>query len=184
METGLYWARITFVIVSLLTSWRWQYNPNVQELLHSIVLFLFDHSNNVFFFLLGSISVNSRNTPFQVGGESEILDLEGDMYLGGLPEPREDLQLPPEVWTASLGLGFVGCIRDLFVDGKSRDIRRLAESSGTASVAPFCTRETPRHCANSPCRNGGQCREGWNRFICDCVGTGYLGETCERGELI
>ncbi|XP_040183767.1 neurexin-2-beta isoform X8 [Rana temporaria] len=128
----------------------------------------------------GSISVNSRNTPFQVGGESEILDLEGDMYLGGLPEPREDLQLPPEVWTASLGLGFVGCIRDLFVDGKSRDIRRLAESSGTASVAPFCTRETPRHCANSPCRNGGQCREGWNRFICDCVGTGYLGETCER----
>ncbi|XP_073461200.1 neurexin-2-beta isoform X17 [Aquarana catesbeiana] len=128
----------------------------------------------------GSISVNSRNTPFQVGGESEILDLEGDMYLGGLPEPREDLQLPPEVWTASLGLGFVGCIRDLFVDGKSRDIRRLAESSGTASVAPFCTRETQRHCTNSPCRNGGQCREGWNRFICDCVGTGYLGETCER----
>ncbi|XP_077313684.1 neurexin-2-like isoform X18 [Lithobates pipiens] len=128
----------------------------------------------------GSISVNSRNTPFQVGGESEILDLEGDMYLGGLPEPREDLQLPPEVWTASLGLGFVGCIRDLFVDGKSRDIRRLAESSGAASVAPFCTRETQRHCTNSPCRNGGHCREGWNRFICDCVGTGYLGETCER----
>nr|DBA17079.1 TPA: hypothetical protein GDO54_002584 [Pyxicephalus adspersus] len=128
----------------------------------------------------GSISVNSRNTPFQVGGDSEILDLEGDMYLGGLPEPREDLQLPPEVWTASLGLGFVGCIRDLFVDGKSRDIRQLAELSGPAGVAPFCTRDTQRHCTNSPCRNGGQCREGWNRFICDCVGTGYLGDTCER----
>ncbi|XP_069594817.1 neurexin-2-beta isoform X37 [Ranitomeya imitator] len=128
----------------------------------------------------GSISVNSRNTPFQVGGDSEILDLDGEMYLGGLPEPREDLQLPPEVWTASLGLGFVGCIRDLFVDGKSRDIRRLSEVSGAAGVAPFCTRETQRHCTNSPCRNGGQCREGWNRFICDCVGTGYLGDTCER----
>ncbi|XP_040265307.1 neurexin-2-beta isoform X1 [Bufo bufo] len=128
----------------------------------------------------GSISVNSRNTPFQVGGDSEILDLDGDMYLGGLPEPREDLQLPPEVWTASLGFGFVGCIRDLFVDGKSRDIRRLAEISGAAGVAPFCTKETQRHCTNSPCRNGGQCREGWNRFICDCVGTGYLGDTCER----
>ncbi|XP_073434536.1 neurexin-2-beta isoform X7 [Dendrobates tinctorius] len=128
----------------------------------------------------GSISVNSRNTPFQVGGDSEILDLDGEMYLGGLPEPREDLQLPPEVWTASLGLGFVGCIRDLFVDGKSRDIRRLSEVSGAAGVTPFCTRETQRHCTNSPCRNGGQCREGWNRFICDCVGTGYLGDTCER----
>ncbi|KAM4721027.1 neurexin-2-beta isoform 13-T13 [Rhinophrynus dorsalis] len=128
----------------------------------------------------GSISVNSRNTPFQIGGESEILDLEGDMYLGGLPEPREDLQLPPEVWTASLGLGFVGCIRDLFVDGKSRDIRRLAELSGSPGLSPFCTRETQRLCTTSPCRNGGQCREGWNRFICDCVGTGYLGDTCER----
>ncbi|XP_063294600.1 neurexin-2-beta isoform X9 [Pelobates fuscus] len=128
----------------------------------------------------GSISVNSRNTPFQVGGESEILDLEGDMYLGGLPEPREDLQLPPEVWTASLGLGFVGCIRDLFVDGKSRDIRRLAESLATPGVSPFCTREAQRQCTSAPCRNGGQCREGWNRFICDCVGTGYLGDTCER----
>ncbi|XP_071973919.1 neurexin-2-beta isoform X11 [Engystomops pustulosus] len=128
----------------------------------------------------GSISVNSRNTPFQVGGDSEILDLDGEMYLGGLSEPREDLQLPPEVWTASLGLGFVGCIRDLFVDGKSRDIRRLAELSGNDGVAPYCTRETQRHCTNSPCRNGGQCREGWNRFICDCVGTGYLGDTCER----
>ncbi|XP_053305693.1 neurexin-2-beta isoform X6 [Spea bombifrons] len=128
----------------------------------------------------GSISVNSRNTPFQAGGESEILDLEGDMYLGGLPEPREDLQLPPEVWTASLGLGFVGCIRDLFVDGKSRDIRRLADLSGTPGVSPFCTRENQRQCTSSPCRNGAQCREGWNRFICDCVGTGYLGDTCER----
>ncbi|KAM4617797.1 neurexin-2-beta isoform 7-T7 [Discoglossus pictus] len=128
----------------------------------------------------GSISVNSRNTPFQVGGESEILDLEGDMYLGGLPEPREDLQLPPEVWTASLGLGFVGCFRDLFVDGKSRDIRRMAELMAVSGVAPFCTRETQRLCTTSPCRNGGQCKEGWNRFICDCVGTGYLGDTCER----
>ncbi|XP_017948952.1 neurexin-2-beta isoform X10 [Xenopus tropicalis] len=128
----------------------------------------------------GSISVNSRNTPFQVGGESEILDLDGDMYLGGLPEPREDLQLPPEVWTASLGLGFVGCIRDLFVDGKSRDIRRLAELPGAPGLAPFCTRETQRQCTSSPCRNGGQCREGWNRYICDCVGTGYLGDSCER----
>ncbi|XP_053575965.1 LOW QUALITY PROTEIN: neurexin-2-like [Bombina bombina] len=128
----------------------------------------------------GSISVNSRNTPFQVGGESEILDLDGDLYLGGLPEPREDLQLPPEVWTASLGLGFVGCVRDLFVDGKSRDIRRMAELAGVSGVTPFCTRETQRQCTNAPCRNGGQCREGWNRFICDCVGTGYLGDTCER----
>lgn len=34
-----------------------------------------------------------------------------------------------------------------------------------------------------PCRNGGACREGWNRFVCDCTGTGFLGRVCgERGE--
>ncbi|XP_069501171.1 neurexin-2-beta isoform X24 [Ambystoma mexicanum] len=127
----------------------------------------------------GSISVNSRSTPFQASGESEILDLDSEMYLGGLPENRAELILPPEVWTAFLSYGYVGCVRDLFIDGKSRDVRRLAEVQNVAGVSSFCSRETLKQCSSNPCRNGGQCREGWNRFICDCVGTGYLGKTCE-----
>uniref|UniRef100_A0A8D0PVS3 Neurexin 3 n=1 Tax=Sus scrofa TaxID=9823 RepID=A0A8D0PVS3_PIG len=66
----------------------------------------------------GTISVNSRRTPFTASGESEILDLEGDMYLGGLPENRAGLILPTELWTAMLNYGYVGCIRDLFIDGR------------------------------------------------------------------
>uniref|UniRef100_A0ABM5F4G5 Neurexin-2-beta isoform X10 n=1 Tax=Pogona vitticeps TaxID=103695 RepID=A0ABM5F4G5_9SAUR len=128
----------------------------------------------------GSISVNSRSTPFLASGESEILDLDSEMYLGGLPENRLDLILPPEVWTAFLNYGYVGCVRDLFIDGKSRDVRRLAEVQSVAGVSSFCSRETLKQCSSSPCRNGGLCREGWNRFICDCVGTGYLGRLCER----
>ncbi|XP_054846699.1 neurexin-2-beta isoform X3 [Eublepharis macularius] len=128
----------------------------------------------------GSISVNSRSTPFLASGESEILDLDSEMYLGGLPENRLDLILPPEVWTAFLNYGYVGCVRDLFIDGKSRDVRRLAEVQSVAGVSSFCSRETLKQCSSSPCRNGGLCREGWNRFACDCVGTGYLGRLCER----
>nr|XP_056708293.1 neurexin-2-beta isoform X9 [Euleptes europaea] len=128
----------------------------------------------------GSISVNSRSTPFLASGESEILDLDSEMYLGGLPENRLDLILPPEVWTAFLNYGYVGCVRDLFIDGKSRDVRRLAEVQSVSGVSSFCSRETLKQCSSSPCRNGGLCREGWNRFICDCVGTGYLGRLCER----
>uniref|UniRef100_A0A803SVW5 Neurexin 2 n=1 Tax=Anolis carolinensis TaxID=28377 RepID=A0A803SVW5_ANOCA len=128
----------------------------------------------------GSISVNSRSTPFLASGESEILDLDSEMYLGGLPENRLDLILPPEVWTAFLNYGYVGCVRDLFIDGKSRDVRRLAEVQSVTGVSSFCSRETLKQCSSSPCRNGGLCREGWNRFICDCVGTGYLGRLCER----
>lgn len=127
--------------------------------------------------------MNSRSTPFLATGESEILDLESELYLGGLPEGgRVDLPLPPEVWTAALRAGYVGCVRDLFIDGRSRDLRGLAEAQAAVGVAPFCSRETLKQCNSAPCRNGGICREGWNRFVCDCVGTGFLGRVCERGE--
>ncbi|XP_030635339.1 neurexin-2-beta isoform X5 [Chanos chanos] len=127
----------------------------------------------------GSISVNSRTMPFNTNEGSEILDLDGDMYLGGLPELRQGLILPPEVWTALLNYGYVGCVRDLFIDGKSRDVRRLAEIQSAPGVSSFCTRELQKRCSSAPCGNGGQCKEGWNRYICDCTGTGYLGSNCE-----
>ncbi|XP_056882440.1 neurexin 2b isoform X3 [Takifugu flavidus] len=127
----------------------------------------------------GSISVNSRSIPFNSPEGSEILDLDSDMYLGGLPELKSDLILPPEVWTALLNYGYVGCVRDLFIDGKSRDVRRLAEIQSAIGVSSFCTRELQKRCSSTPCANGGLCKEGWNRYICDCTGTGYLGSNCE-----
>ncbi|XP_072518909.1 neurexin-2-beta isoform X19 [Salminus brasiliensis] len=127
----------------------------------------------------GSVSVNGRSMPFSTNEGSEVLDLDGEMYLGGLPDENEGLLLPPEVWTAPLRLGFVGCVRDLFVDGRSRDLRRLAELQSAAGVSSFCTRETHRRCSAEPCAHGGHCREGWNRHICDCSGTGFLGPNCE-----
>uniref|UniRef100_A0A672QB38 Neurexin-1-like n=1 Tax=Sinocyclocheilus grahami TaxID=75366 RepID=A0A672QB38_SINGR len=127
----------------------------------------------------GSISVNGRSMPFSTNEGSEILDLDGEMYLGGLPEDSGSLPLPPEVWTARLRLGFVGCVRDLFIDGRSKDLRRLAELQSAPGVSSFCTRETHRRCSSEPCAHGGRCREGWNRHICDCTGTGYLGPNCE-----
>ncbi|XP_059382497.1 neurexin 2a isoform X6 [Carassius carassius] len=127
----------------------------------------------------GSISVNGRSMPFSTNEGSEILDLDGEMYLGGLPEDSGSLPLPPEVWTARLRLGFVGCVRDLFIDGRSRDLRRLAELQSAPGVSSFCTRETHRRCSSEPCAHGGRCREGWNRHVCDCTGTGYLGPNCE-----
>ncbi|XP_022046193.1 neurexin-2-like isoform X2 [Acanthochromis polyacanthus] len=128
----------------------------------------------------GFISVNSQSVPFSANEGSEILDLDGDMYLGGLPEDRQSLMLPPEVWTASLGLGYVGCVRDLFIDGQSRNLWRLAEVQSATGVSSLCTRETHVRCARDTCANGGHCREGWNRHICDCNSTGYLGPSCEK----
>ncbi|XP_016075629.1 PREDICTED: neurexin 3 isoform X2 [Miniopterus natalensis] len=128
----------------------------------------------------GTISVNSRRTPFTASGESEILDLEGDMYLGGLPESRAGLILPTELWTAMLNYGYVGCIRDLFIDGRSKNIRQLAELQNAAGVKSSCSRTSAKQCDSYPCKNNAVCKDGWNRFICDCTGTGYWGRTCER----
>uniref|UniRef100_A0A3B3DTP3 Neurexin 3a n=1 Tax=Oryzias melastigma TaxID=30732 RepID=A0A3B3DTP3_ORYME len=128
----------------------------------------------------GTISVNSRRTPFTASGESEILDLEGDMYLGGLPTDRTKLILPTELWTAMLNYGYVGCVRDLFIDGRSKDIRQIAEAQNGAGIKPSCNKQTGKQCESYPCKNRGLCKEGWNRFICDCTGTGYWSRTCER----
>ncbi|XP_039527129.1 neurexin 3a isoform X3 [Pimephales promelas] len=128
----------------------------------------------------GTISVNSRRTPFTASGENEILDLEGDMYLGGLPDTRAGLILPTELWTAMLNYGYVGCIRDLFIDGRSKDIRQIAEDQNGAGIKPSCNRMQVKQCDSYPCKNKGVCKEGWNRFICDCTGTGYWSRSCER----
>ncbi|KAL3969256.1 metalloreductase STEAP4 [Sarotherodon galilaeus] len=114
----------------------------------------------------GTISVNSRRTPFTASGESEILDLEGDMYLGGLPTDRTNLILPTELWTAMLNYGY--------------DIRQIAEAQNGAGIKPSCNKQPGKQCESYPCKNRGVCKEGWNRFICDCTGTGYWSRTCER----
>uniref|UniRef100_A0A3P8ZDP0 Neurexin 1 n=1 Tax=Esox lucius TaxID=8010 RepID=A0A3P8ZDP0_ESOLU len=132
----------------------------------------------------GTISVNSQRTAYTAPGDSEILDLDDTLYLGGLPEDRQGLIFPTEVWTALLNYGYVGCVRDLFVDGQSKDIRRLAEAQRAVGVKPSCSREPPKQCLSNPCQHSATCREGWNRYVCDCSGTGYLGRACERDATI
>lgn len=134
-----------------------------------------------FLSFLGTISINTLRTAYTAPGESEILDLDDNLYLGGLPENKLGLVFPTEVWTALLNYGYVGCIRDLFIDGQSKDVRRLAEIQKAAGVKPSCSKEPPKQCLSNPCQNNGVCREGWNRYVCDCSGTGYLGRSCERG---
>uniref|UniRef100_A0A8C1RDN8 Neurexin 1b n=1 Tax=Cyprinus carpio TaxID=7962 RepID=A0A8C1RDN8_CYPCA len=132
----------------------------------------------------GTISINTIRTPYQAPGNSEILDLDDSLYLGGLPENKADMVFPTEVWTALLNFGYVGCIRDFFISGQSKDIRRIAEVQKAAGVKPSCSKEAPKQCLSNPCQNNGICREGWNRYVCDCSGTGNLGRSCERDATI
>ncbi|XP_016296494.1 neurexin-1a-like isoform X1 [Sinocyclocheilus anshuiensis] len=132
----------------------------------------------------GTISINTIRTPYQAPGNSEVLDLDDSLYLGGLPENKADMVFPTEVWTALLNYGYVGCIRDFFISGQSKDIRRIAEVQKAAGVKASCSKEAPKQCLSNPCQNNGICREGWNRYVCDCSGTGNLGRSCERDATI
>lgn len=53
--------------------------------------------SNVVLMRSGTISVNSVRTAYTAPGDSEILDLDDTLYLGGLPEDRAGLIFPTEV---------------------------------------------------------------------------------------
>ncbi|XP_077028539.1 neurexin-2-like [Agelaius phoeniceus] len=115
---------------------------------------------------------------FLASGDRDVLDVGPSCTWGGSRGPAG----PPRA-SRALGRGAAPRLRGLRagpVRGRAEPRRAGAPGLGGGSgVAPLCARDPPRLCASAPCRNGGTCREGWNRFVCDCRGTGYLGPRCE-----
>ena len=60
--------------------------------------------------------------PLFAKGESNRLDLVGSLFVGSVDYMDPYLKLPSEVWTATLRYGFVGCLKDLFINGAPIDI--------------------------------------------------------------
>lgn len=130
----------------------------------------------------GKVAVDSGWNEFRSGGDSTQLELDSPMYLGGTGPAYNGINWPAAVWTATLRQGYVGCLRDLNLNGKAVDIAGYARQQDAASVKPSC-HVNANQCggAVSPCQNGGSCTEGWNRPLCDCSATLYTGPTCGRG---
>lgn len=130
----------------------------------------------------GKVTVDSVTIDFRTPGESAHLALDGPVYLGGTGELYGGgAALPPSIWTATLRQGFVGCLRELSLSGKTVDIAAFARQQDAGAVKPSCHIQT-NQCggATSPCQNNGVCNEGWNRPLCDCTATLYTGPTCGR----
>ncbi|KAF6200207.1 hypothetical protein GE061_006510 [Apolygus lucorum] len=124
----------------------------------------------------GRLTVDGNAADFSTPGDSNQLDLDGGLYVGGL---SSELSPPPTLWSALLAQGFVGCIRDLVLNGKAVDIAQFARAQDSGSIQPACHRQTPQ-CDSQPCMSGGLCTEGWNRFVCDCTATTFTGPTCGK----
>ncbi|CAM1325515.1 NRXN2 (predicted) [Pycnogonum litorale] len=127
----------------------------------------------------GRVSVDDVAADFNTPGNSNQLDLKGDLFLGGVGTRIEAIPIPSEIWSGNLGYGYVGCIRDLVVNRNAVDIADYARKQDSGSIRPAC-HTLPQQCDSQPCNNNGKCKEGWNRFICDCTHTEYTGPVCAK----
>ncbi|PSN31987.1 Neurexin-3 [Blattella germanica] len=127
----------------------------------------------------GRVTVDGTAADFSTPGESNQLDLEGPLYIGGVGPPTAPLTVPPVLWAGVLRHGYVGCMRDLVINGNAIDIAGYARQQDSGAIRPSCHVQLPQ-CDSQPCMNGGLCSEGWNRFICDCTATSFTGPTCGK----
>ena len=128
----------------------------------------------------GSISVDGITKTYTIRGRNSQLDLEKTLHIGGFGDLSVS-QFPIEVWSATMMKGYVGCFQELEVNANKIDIAQLARAQGVSGMGNYC-QEKPPLCTTKPCLHQGVCSEGWNRYLCDCSGTGYTGPMCNRGE--
>ncbi|XP_045465239.1 neurexin-1 isoform X1 [Harmonia axyridis] len=125
------------------------------------------------------ITVDGFHTDFKTPEGSTSLELDGNMYVGGLGPPFSEIPFSVGLWTAVLQQGFVGCFKDLTMNNEAVDVASYAREQDSASIRTLCHTQPPQ-CVSQPCLNGGVCNEGWNRFICDCTNTIFTGPTCGK----
>ncbi|XP_056637002.1 neurexin-1 isoform X2 [Diorhabda sublineata] len=125
------------------------------------------------------ITVDGLHTDFKTLEGSSSLELDGNMYVGGLGPPFSEIPIPAGLWTAVLQQGFVGCFKDLIMNNEPVDVASFAREQDSGSIRTLCHTQ-PEQCPSQPCLNGGTCTEGWNRFICDCTNTLFSGPTCGK----
>ncbi|XP_071501894.1 neurexin-3-like [Diadema antillarum] len=128
----------------------------------------------------GTVQVDNQEVgKFAVGGTSRHLNLQDHLVVGGIDFETDGAFLPIDLFSGVLRKGYVGCLKNLVLQGDTIDLPEFAVEQDNSDVRPFCREEEPQ-CASEPCQHGGLCMEGWNRFVCDCRITGYTGKTCEE----
>ncbi|XP_071742721.1 neurexin 1 isoform X4 [Lepeophtheirus salmonis] len=142
---------------------------------HKIEIFLRSKS--------GTIKVNEDFQEFAIPGESNGLELLNSLYVGNIDHLDIKITPPPSIWSASLNKGFVGCLRDLEMNGNHIDLHHFVKHQDSGSILTSC-HITPPKCTNRPCLNGGVCVDGWGRYICDCSLTGFNGPICGKAASI
>ncbi|XP_055079317.1 basement membrane-specific heparan sulfate proteoglycan core protein isoform X9 [Periophthalmus magnuspinnatus] len=99
-------------------------------------------------------------------GKFQGLDLNEELYLGGYPNYTMLSK------TAGIKTGFVGCVRQLIIQGEEVIFKDLDRSSTGVSNCPTCK--------DHPCQNGGRCEDSeTSLYKCSCA-RGFTGSNCQH----
>ncbi|KAF7636766.1 hypothetical protein Mgra_00003712 [Meloidogyne graminicola] len=178
----------------------------------------------------GYISVDSLRTEFSCPGISANLDIDEPIFLGAVPWPdpfssqqnnnnhinietvtiielEEKLEFkrnfPSSVWTINLQKGFLGCMKNIRLNGINIEIAHMFQSNKlllqnekqldnnnyktkiNESIFLGCPFSFSfDYCKKSGnknlCKNGGVCSSFHNTFICDCSDTPFDGINCQQ----
>ncbi|RZC34422.1 Laminin G 2 domain containing protein, partial [Asbolus verrucosus] len=84
------------------------------------------------------ITVDGFHTDFKTTGKSQegstSLELDGNMYVGGLGPPFSEIPIPGGLWTAVLQQGFVGCFKDLVMNNEAVDVASYAREQDSGKT--------------------------------------------------
>uniref|UniRef100_A0A0R3T4D0 EGF-like domain-containing protein n=1 Tax=Rodentolepis nana TaxID=102285 RepID=A0A0R3T4D0_RODNA len=136
----------------------------------------------------GSLSVtldgNTLNMRPKAKPKYTVLNLNGNLYIGGLPEELRD-ETPPQAWSARLREDFVGELGSLSIDGEILDLvleskARWAkgyvqpQDRDTSDFGDICSK------TENPCGSGQCIQDSWTEPLCDCIHTNYTGPRCSE----
>uniref|UniRef100_A0A3Q2I5Z1 Cadherin EGF LAG seven-pass G-type receptor 1 n=1 Tax=Equus caballus TaxID=9796 RepID=A0A3Q2I5Z1_HORSE len=114
--------------------------------------------------LVGNYSCAAQGTQ---SGSKKSLDLTGPLLLGGVPNLPEDFPVHNQQ--------FVGCMRNLSIDGRNVDMAAFIANNGTRAG---CVAQR-NFCDGTWCQNGGTCVSRWNTYLCECP-LRFGGKNCEQ----
>lgn len=72
------------------------------------------------------VSIDSQWNDFRVPGDATTFELDSPIYVGGTGSVYDQIYWSPAIWTATLRQGYIGCLRDLILNGKPVDIAAFA----------------------------------------------------------
>nr|XP_056721446.1 basement membrane-specific heparan sulfate proteoglycan core protein [Euleptes europaea] len=102
-------------------------------------------------------------------GKFQGLDLNEGLYLGGYPNYAA-------VSKTGLSSGFIGCVRQLLIQGKEVIFKDFDLQAHGVSNCPTCQ--------DRPCQNGGVCRDSESSsYVCECP-EGFVGSNCEHSQAL